>query len=127
MCGAASTKRWAKRNSDKVRNGHLVSNLRKYGLTIENFDTMLKNQMGLCAICLEKPRSKRGFHVDHDHSCCPEQAQSCGNCVRGLVCHHCNLIMANASDSVERLADVIVYLLDWENSQEDVSSKYASP
>jgi hypothetical protein len=27
--------------------------------------------------------------VDHDHSCCPGR-QTCGKCVRGLICRQCN-------------------------------------
>src|SRR5262245_55114238 len=41
--------------------------LRKYGITIEQYDLMLAAQNGVCAIC-GKPRPEgRTLHVDHDH------------------------------------------------------------
>ncbi|MDY7511483.1 endonuclease domain-containing protein, partial [Burkholderia pseudomallei] len=46
-------------------------NLRRYGLTITDFDAMIHEQGGVCAICKRAP-SGRGIaavlHVDHDHT-----------------------------------------------------------
>jgi ribosomal protein L24E len=55
---------------------------RRYGLTIEQFDEMLAEQGGVCAICgTDTPLGRGTFHVDHDH----QTGQ-----VRGLLCHPCN-------------------------------------
>jgi hypothetical protein len=59
-----------------------------YGLSLEDYDRLLAMQGGGCAICGKKPKQYR-LSVDHDHSCCPGR-QSCGNCVRGLLCSLCN-------------------------------------
>lgn len=59
-----------------------------YGITPEQYDTLLESQGGLCAICRRPPRKNR-LHVDHDHTCCPAR-ESCGDCIRGLLCVSCN-------------------------------------
>src|SRR5262245_59630423 len=46
------------------RKSHLK---RKYGITLEQYDAMLAAQLGVCAICSEKPGDLT-LHVDHDHA-----------------------------------------------------------
>jgi hypothetical protein len=60
----------------------------RYGLTIEQYDIMLASQGGVCAICGQPPLGIR-LAVDHDHDCCPGR-NSCGQCIRGLICQRCN-------------------------------------
>ena len=52
----------------------------RYGITLEDFNQMLLEQEGLCAIC----RTQSKLNVDHDH----ETGR-----VRGLLCKRCNLAM----------------------------------
>lgn len=63
-----------------------------YGLTVEQYDKMLKEQGNRCAICRAAVSNskKDSFAVDHDHDCC-SSIKSCGKCVRGLLCHMCNI------------------------------------
>lgn len=63
--------------------------LRKYGLSVEDFDRMEKEQDGKCAICGNPEPDGRRLSVDHNHNCCPGK-ESCGKCVRGLLCFQCN-------------------------------------
>jgi hypothetical protein len=69
---------------------------------------MLTN--AVCGICgTETPTNKKGFHFDHDHSCCSE-SPACGNCVRGVLCHKCNAVIGFANDDIEILKAAIAYL-----------------
>lgn len=51
-----------------------------YGITLEEYDKLLKEQNGLCAICKVVPVSNK-LAVDHDHDT---------GTVRGLLCPRCN-------------------------------------
>ena len=84
--------------------------LNMYGLSPETFDEMLAAQRGVCAICSTEDPGPRGWNIDHDHACCPGIG-SCGKCVRGLLCHCCNLMLGNAKDSVDRLHRAARYLI----------------
>ena len=54
----------------------------RYGITPEEYNTLLEQQGGVCAICKRPPRGKmKRLSVDHNHF--TEQ-------VRGLLCITCN-------------------------------------
>lgn len=73
-----------------------------YGLTPEDYDTLLKKQRGRCAICRsDTPRAQRDWHVDHCHKT---------GKVRGLLCHKCNVGLGHFGDSVKLLGKAIEYL-----------------
>lgn len=84
--------------------------LRKYNLSLDDYHELLKSQNYSCKICNLKDTSyRKRLSVDHDHSCCPGEG-SCGKCIRGLLCHHCNSGLGNAKDSIEILEKMIEYL-----------------
>lgn len=83
--------------------------LRSYGLTLEQYETMLAEQKGGCAICGGTNQSGRALAVDHDHNCCPAK-QSCGKCVRALLCSPCNQAIGLMQDQPQRLRDAADYL-----------------
>lgn len=87
--------------------GHLDV-YRKYGMTPEDYLRIESEQGGVCKICSNDNNGKR-LMVDHDHSCCPG-ANTCGKCVRGLLCKNCNWGLGNAKDSIELLEKMIEYL-----------------
>ena len=74
--------------------------MKKYRLTIENYDKMLVAQNGVCAICGHPP-NWRCLSVDHNHIT--------GN-VRGLLCSNCNMMLGLVDDSIEILRSAIEYL-----------------
>ena len=52
----------------------------RLGLTLDDYERLLADQGGVCAIC-KRPPKKRRLHVDHDHAT---------GKVRGLLCFTCN-------------------------------------
>jgi len=80
---------------------------RKYGLSAQACEELLRRQDGLCAICgLALGES---FHVDHDHSCC-RGVGSCGQCIRGLLCMRCNPGLGAFNDNPDLLMKAAEYL-----------------
>lgn len=77
---------------------------RKYKINWGDFDRMLKEQDGKCAICGEAdPKGRGGFHVDH----CHETGK-----VRGILCHNCNLGIGNLQHDPRILRAALEYLGD---------------
>lgn len=81
---------------------------RRYGLTPDKFNELYQDQRGLCAIC-QRPLGD-SLHVDHDHSCCPGEVNTCGFCIRGLLCMNCNTGLGKFHDSRELLLRAVKYL-----------------
>lgn len=80
---------------------HAARTEKVYGLSPEQYAALLTLQGGRCAICRQRPRSKR-LAVDHDHKT---------GAVRGLLCGRCNHDLLGAGfDSVDVLAAAVDYL-----------------
>jgi hypothetical protein len=88
--------------------GHL-GNLKKYKLTRDDYVNLEKSQNGVCKICGETEKYRKRLSVDHDHSCCPGEG-SCGNCIRGLLCSTCNMVLDQIKDDKVLLQKMIDYL-----------------
>ena len=80
---------------------------RKYGLSVDQYNQMVVQQRGLCAICHlpETARRREGvvqfLSIDHCHAT---------GKVRGLLCLLCNAMLGNAQDSPDRLRAAAMYL-----------------
>jgi hypothetical protein len=74
---------------------------RTFGITPDDYDRLLDEQSGGCAICRRKPRSGTSLHVDHDH----ETGE-----VRGLLCFRCNGGLGQFKELPGRLRDAAEYL-----------------
>ena len=94
---------------EKVRNAKRASQKRNrelkclYGITLDEYNKMLKGQNNSCAICktTDIPPKRKGFDVDHCHTT---------KKVRGLLCHSCNVGIGFLKDDVEILKTAILYL-----------------
>lgn len=80
----------------------------KYGLSIEQYETLLNEQGGVCAICKRKETvvsNKKGgidsLRVDHCHNSLQ---------VRGLLCQNCNFGLGHFKDNIVFLKSAINYL-----------------
>jgi hypothetical protein len=90
----------------KSRKGEALK--RKYGITLAQWENILMSQGGVCKICSsDSPR----FVVDHDHNCCKDK-NTCGKCIRGIICENCNRALGLIKDSKETLKSMIEYLGD---------------
>jgi hypothetical protein len=89
---------------------HRRRTVSQYGLAPDEYDTLMAVQDGKCAIC----RGERPYRlpIDHDHSCCRGK-QSCGKCVRGLLCKRCNAVLAPLRDDVDLIERMARYLENW--------------
>ena len=90
---------WRDRNRARIRH----HNLKRYGITPDEFDGMLGAQGGRCANqgCATTEPGHQGFHVDHDHG---------NGRVRGLLCGHCNKALGFARDNPAILLGLVGYL-----------------
>lgn len=89
----------------KRENAQLVRRARerKYGITHDEYVTLLDAQGGVCAICgnNESGRDPRQMSVDHDHKT---------GAIRGLLCNRCNPMLGYARDDIGVLQAAIAYL-----------------
>jgi hypothetical protein len=78
----------------------------RYGLTLEQYDNLLCEQGGCCAICKLDPETATPglpvLHVDHNHKT--------GE-VRGLLCGKCNMAIGLLMEDQDNLANASRYLL----------------
>lgn len=80
---------------------------RRYGLSVDEYQTLLANQNFACPICeveisnTIEYKGKRPVAVDHNHDT--------GD-VRGILCSMCNLMLGHARENTSILYRAIVYL-----------------
>jgi len=65
-----------------------------YGITLDEYEDMLRAQHGMCAMCGHAD-PKRSLCVDHNHGT--------GN-VRALLCHDCNKALGFYEKRAEQIA-----------------------
>ena len=116
---------WLARNKHKrpdINKNWTIRNV--YGLTSTQYQEMLEQQKGECAICRipfvgfkEEPKQQR-VHIDHDHS---------SKWVRGLLCGNCNFGIGHLGDDIGILQNAIEYIVANTTPTEFVFSKVPNP
>lgn len=98
-----NTAKWRRENQQHIMDNRLSYYARwKYGITQEEFDALLEQQGGRCAICRTTDTSPhKRFSIDH----CHERGH-----VRGLLCHYCNVALGALKDRPELLRVAADYL-----------------
>lgn len=90
--------------------------VKKYGITLKDYDRLLAAQKGGCAICgFEPEEDGKQLAVDHNHGCCDyrRDGRTCGRCVRALLCESCNLGLGKFGDDADLLRKAADYLEGW--------------
>lgn len=104
----------SKRLSDNgFANSH-KHNLKKYNLSVEEYNEMIKSQSSLCAICgneessINKYGNKRRLAVDHCHAT---------GKIRYLLCGKCNQALGLLNENKNILQKMIEYLEEFEEKE----------
>ena len=78
----------------------------RHKITKEYYDTLMSRHDNKCWIC----KDLNATTIDHDQNCCPQTGSSCGNCVRGVLCHNCNTAIGLLKDRKESILSALEYL-----------------
>lgn len=104
-CDSLARIAWSTKNPIKQKESTRRRNLIfKYGITLEEYDTLLMKQNNKCACCETSSNPERNFSVDHCHIT--------GE-VRGLLCSECNRGIGMLGDTAESVKKAYDYLLSW--------------
>lgn len=88
----------ARQRAYRRRVGMKAVNVRnRYGLSLEEYESLLASQGGVCATCGGTTR----LVVDHDHAT---------GAVRGILCHGCNVSLGMARDDARVLRSLADYV-----------------
>lgn len=107
QCHSTNTTEWRRKWLAKRGMTYTDYNrIRRFGITPEVYNAMLKTQNHVCAIC-KQPETATGklgvkpLCVDHCHKTGKNRA---------LLCNACNVLLGAAKDKIETLTAAIKYL-----------------
>lgn len=99
-CKKCHTRRGSEAYSKRKHVVKLRQIFRNYGITPDEYFSLVDRQQGLCAICKGESKNLE-LCVDHDHVT---------GKVRGLLCRTCNLGLGHFKDNSQILSAAISYL-----------------
>ncbi len=88
----------SKRVKELSRKTHIM---RKFGITIEEYDAMSSAQNGVCAICENYCATGYKLAVDHNHKT---------GKIRALLCKNCNTAIGLLKENTDTMTKAIKYL-----------------
>ena len=96
-------KQYREVHPEKIRQWNLKQ---KYGITLKQFDQMLKDQNNRCAICGKKFSKINLPNIDHNH-----KTQK----IRALLCKRCNVAMGLLEEDPTLLDKTKLYITKYNN------------
>jgi hypothetical protein len=75
--------------------------INNFGINADQYEAILKEQNGVCAICYQPEPCNRMLAVDHCH---------CSLKVRGLLCTNCNMAIGKFKENVEFIKNAVQYM-----------------
>lgn len=105
-------KEYNKNNKGLSKKRSRKHTVKKYGLTLEQYNNLLNSQNQRCSICgRHQDELKQSLAVDHDHV---------SGKVRGLLCVRCNRAIGMLEDDIKLLKQAINYLSITVNNNENM-------
>lgn len=99
---AAYDKAYYEKNKERRKHWGLAGTVKKrYGLTVEEYNTYRASFPDVCGICGKLEEQKRRLSLDHCHKT---------KKIRGLLCHKCNVAIGLLEDDVVLLDKAKEYL-----------------
>lgn len=96
------TRSWNENNKEYVKRNKRERDLKRlYGITTEQFHTLLEEQNYQCKICGTPHTEEKYLHVDHCHNT---------GVVRGLLCTKCNTGLGLFNEDLNLLTKAQKYL-----------------
>jgi len=102
-CRRENRAKYRAKNKEQIQ---LKSRLGRYGISIDEFESLWNRQNGVCAICGISLKEIK-YRIDHDHNT---------GKVRGLLCISCNTGVGLFKDSPVILTGAVRYLEDGKHS-----------
>lgn len=100
----ASDRNWrAKKDPEYLKLSSRLGILNNYGLTMDDYNEMMKDQNNVCAICGKPPKKDKNLSIDHDHET---------GLIRGLLCFRCNFGLSYFGEDLDTIEKAFIYLLE---------------
>lgn len=116
VCIKVQKREWYNRPG-RAESSLAANRYRQYGVTAEDYKSMMEYQNDVCAICGKPCDQCKSLAVDHDHTT--------GD-VRALLCHSCNIGLGFFKDSSTKLARAAGYLISAKRIRQRKSTRKQS-